>query len=48
MLTTLLLYASPEYNALKIAAAMDIEARFIDLPYSEILITTAVNKRPSQ
>lgn len=38
------IYASPEYNALKTAAAMDIEARFIDLPYSEILITTAVNK----
>lgn len=38
------IYASPEYNALKTAAAMGIEARFIDLPYSEILITTAVNK----
>lgn len=38
------IYASPEYNALKTAAAMDIEARFIDLPYSEILITTAENK----
>ena len=37
------IYSSPEYNALKAAKARDIEARFIDLPYSEILIATAEN-----
>lgn len=38
------IYSSPEYNALKTASDLDIEARFMDLPYSEILITTAENK----
>lgn len=35
------LYSSPEYNALVTAKRLDIEARFIDLPYSEIMINTA-------
>ncbi len=34
------LYSSPEYNAMKAASELGIEARFIDLPYSEILINT--------
>ena len=38
------LYSSPEYNALKAAAARGIPARFIDLPYSEILINTTKSK----
>ena len=35
------LYSSPEFNALAAGAAKGIPARFIDLPYSEILIHTA-------
>ena len=32
------LYSSPEYNAMQIAKNLNIPAKFIDLPYSEILI----------
>lgn len=35
------LNASPEYNALKEAERLQIPARFIDLPYGEILIGTS-------
>ena len=35
------LNSSPEYNALLTAKRLDIEARFIDLPYYEIMINTA-------
>ena len=35
------LYSSPEYNALVTAKRLGIEARFIDLPYSEIMINTS-------
>ncbi len=34
------LYASPEYNAMAEAKKLGIPAKFIDLPYSEILIHT--------
>ena len=34
------LNSSPEYNAMKAARRLGIEARFIDLPYYEILINT--------
>ena len=34
------LCSSPEYNAMKAAKRLGIEARFIDLPYYEILINT--------
>ena len=35
------LYSSPEYNAMQAAKELGVEARFIDLPYYEILINTA-------
>ena len=35
------LYSSPEYNALAAAKRSGTEARFIDLPYCEIMINTA-------
>lgn len=38
------LYSSPEYNALTEGKARGIPARFIDLPYCEILINTAGDK----
>lgn len=38
------LYSSPEYNALKEAEKLGIPAKFIDLPYCEILIATANGK----
>ena len=38
------LSASPEYNALCFAVRNNIDCRFIDLPYGEILIHTAENK----
>lgn len=38
------LYASPEYQALKQAKLLGIPAKFIDLPYSEILIHTSAEK----
>lgn len=37
-------YSSPEYNAMKAAEDLSIEARFIDLPYCEILINTEGGK----
>lgn len=37
------LYSSPEYNAAVQAEKLGVEARFIDLPYSEMLINTAEN-----
>lgn len=37
-------YSSPEYNALVQAKKYGIQAEFIDLPYSEILINTAENE----
>ena len=37
-------YSSPEYNAMKAARELGIEARFIDLPYGEILINTEGGK----
>ena len=37
------LYSSPEYNALIQAKKLNIPAKFIDLPYCEILIATAEN-----
>ena len=37
------LYSSPEYNALIEAKKLNIPAKFIDLPYCEILIATAEN-----
>ncbi|MBR1591522.1 MAG: hypothetical protein IJ666_00710 [Ruminococcus sp.] len=36
-------YSSPEYNALVSAKKLNIPAKFIDLPYCEILIATAEN-----
>ncbi len=36
--------SSPELNALKLAKELGIKARFIDLPYCEILINTAETK----
>ncbi len=38
------LYASPEYNAMAEAKKRSIPAKFIDLPYSEILIHTSEAK----
>ena len=38
------LYSSPEYNALKQAGIMGIPAKFIDLPYCDILINTTGQK----
>ena len=38
------LYSSPEYNAMCEAQRLGIPARFIDLPYSEILINTEGGK----
>lgn len=38
------LYSSPEYNAMRAARERGIPARFIDLPFAEILINTKVNK----
>ncbi len=38
------LYASPEYNAMAEAKKLGIPAKFIDLPYSEILIHTKGNR----
>lgn len=35
------LYSSPEYNALAEAKKLGLKAAFIDLPYSEIMISTA-------
>ncbi|MBR1864770.1 MAG: hypothetical protein IJ806_11875 [Ruminococcus sp.] len=37
------LKSSPEYNAMVMARELGIPARFIDLPYSEIIINTAEN-----
>lgn len=37
-------YSSPEYNAAVQAKKLGITAKFIDLPYSEILINTAENR----
>ena len=36
--------SSPEYNAMAEGKRLGIETRFMDLPYSEILINTAENK----
>ncbi|MDE5768632.1 MAG: hypothetical protein K2H82_04525, partial [Oscillospiraceae bacterium] len=38
------LYASPEYQAMQQAKKLQIPAKFIDLPYSEILIHTRATK----
>ncbi|MDE6834279.1 MAG: hypothetical protein K2J39_08585 [Ruminococcus sp.] len=38
------LYSSPEYNAMKQAEIMNIPAKFIDMPYCDILINTAGQK----
>lgn len=38
------LYSSPEYNAMCEARRLGVPARFIDLPYSEILINTEGGK----
>ncbi|MDE7121761.1 MAG: hypothetical protein K2O42_06335, partial [Oscillospiraceae bacterium] len=38
------LYASPEYQAIRQAKKLQIPAKFIDLPYSEILIHTHAAK----